>query len=82
MTLHERGGIIDANQIAAAMFGYEASELRGISVLDLTDPGSRKAAMSNIEAGSETPYESVGLRKDGSTFPVEVCSRSISCSHS
>ena len=76
--IHDRGRILEGNQALAAMFGYELSEVIGMHALDLTAPESRDTVLQNILSGYPERYELTGLRKDGSTFPVEVCGRAIS----
>ena len=72
LAVHERGVIAEANQALATMFGYDLSEMIGKSVLDFAAAESRDIVRGNILAGNEMPYEATGLRKDGSTFPVEL----------
>lgn len=77
IVIHDQGKILEANQTFAKMFGFKLSEVIGMQGLDLVAPQSRDLVSRNILSGSEKPYEAVCLRKDGSTFPVEICARSI-----
>src|SRR5262249_35996893 len=77
IAIHDAGTIRDANGPLAAMFGYAVEELEGMHVLDLSAPGYRDLVTANVRDGHEQPYEGVGLRKDGSTFPVELCGKNI-----
>ncbi|MFQ5613293.1 MAG: PAS domain S-box protein [Anaerolineae bacterium] len=77
IAIHDQGKIFDANQAMAAMFGYELSEFIGKNALDFAAPESRDVVLENIRSGYEKPYEAVGLRKDGTTFPVEIIGRAI-----
>ena len=43
----------------------------------LVDPAYRDQVKENMMKGFEGPYEFLALRKDGSTFPVEVRAKSI-----
>ncbi len=74
------GVILLANRRLAAMFGYQRAELPGLLV-DLLVPADLRAAHGDLRAayaraaadrpmGSRPPL--VGLRKDGSTFPVRI----------
>ena len=72
ITVHDRGIIVDHNEAFANMMGYSRSELIGMSGLDLVTPESRGLMRENIESLSELPYELIGLRKDGTRFPVEL----------
>jgi PAS domain S-box-containing protein len=78
IVLHEAGVILDANQVMADMLGYSLGELIGRHAMDFTAPEFRELVMRKIRAGDERPYESVGLRRDGSTIPLELCGKSIS----
>jgi PAS domain S-box-containing protein len=73
IVIHDRGRILDANQVFANMFGYGLSEIIGVHVLDLAAPESRDLASQRIVSKSKEPFELIALRKDGSTFPSEVC---------
>ena len=72
IVINDKGKILDVNQTFATMFGYDMSELIGMSVLKLMTPEFRDVTLRNILSGFEQPYESVGLRKDGTTFPIEI----------
>jgi PAS domain S-box-containing protein len=68
------GRILDVNQVLATMFGYEVSELIGKHCLEipLTTPEFLELMRKIFLSGDENFYEVVGLRKDGSTFGIEV----------
>jgi len=75
--IHEQGKIAAANRSFAVMFGYEISEVIGTGVLDLAAPESRDLIRSKLRAVSTEPYRAVGLRKDGSTFLVQLRGKDI-----
>lgn len=79
-----RGGItLDANARYVEMFGYRsAAEVRGTAYLERIAPRARAAVEAIIErrhVGLDSPseYETVGLRRDGSEFPLYVSARRI-----
>jgi PAS domain S-box-containing protein len=72
IAIHDHGIILDANVTQAKMLGYEPGEIIGMNVMQFATPESREIILRNIRAGYEGPYEVVGVRKDGTTFPVEV----------
>lgn len=78
IAIHDKGKILEANQNFAKMFGYELNDVIGMHALDFTAQESRDLVLKNIVSGYEKPYEVVGLRKDGSTFQVEVRGKAIS----
>ncbi|QLE51721.1 PAS domain S-box protein [Nostoc sp. C057] len=78
IAITEQGILLDTNQTCAEMFGYELSELVGMRVMDFTAPEYREQVMQKIRSGDEGIYETVCLRKDGSTFPAEIKARVMS----
>ncbi len=72
IAIHDQGLIIEVNSGLERMFGYGSGELIGKHVLDLVADESREMVISNMKKGQQGPYESVGRRKDGSTFYGEV----------
>lgn len=73
----DEGRIINANPQLAEMLGYDSSEMIGLPVKDLVAPESRDMVVKNILTGYDDPYEHLALRKNGSTFPVEVRARTV-----
>ncbi|MEK7785462.1 MAG: PAS domain S-box protein, partial [Chloroflexota bacterium] len=71
----EKGALLDANDQFAMMMGYDRSELIGKPVIELVAPESRDVVMDAIRSEKQEPYEPFTLRKDGTTFPVEVRGR-------
>lgn len=72
IVIHEQGKIIEMNLTLAHMFGYEPKELIGKIGFPLLTPESQKEVQKRIATGSEEPYQVVGIRKDGTTFPIEI----------
>jgi PAS domain S-box-containing protein len=77
IAMSEGGTIIDCNDQLAAIFGYPLDELRGMQIARLAAPEQREMVSTNVATGFEGPYEHVGLRKDGSTMPVEIRARMV-----
>ena len=73
----ENGLVLYANQTLAALFGYTLPELIGKNSLDLVSPESREFVAKQVKAGTVKPYEALGTRKDGSTFPYEARAKAI-----
>ncbi|HWE97092.1 MAG TPA: PAS domain-containing sensor histidine kinase [Tepidisphaeraceae bacterium] len=80
LTIDEKGTIEWLNPAAQAAFGYAAGELIGQNVKVLMPPAyhaAHEAGLRNyLETGERQVIgrgrEAVGLRKDGSTFPVDL----------
>jgi PAS domain S-box-containing protein len=75
--IHDRFKIIDSNRGFAAIFGYDHPETIGRDVLEFADQQSRDLIMNKLLEGNETPFKVHALKKDGSTFDAELCSRII-----
>ena len=72
------GSIVAANKAAATMQGYTVEELLSMKISDLDIPGSHadiKDRMSRVLKGEEVRGEVEHVRKDGSTFPLEINGR-------
>jgi PAS domain S-box-containing protein len=76
--MHDKGRIVDANKALAVMSGYELSELIGMNGLDLVAPENRELIAKNLQSEFDKPFEVMGLRKDGSTVPLEIQSKRVS----
>jgi len=72
LLVHDRGRVIDANTRFQEMFGYRLEELIGMSAFELVVPRDRETVQQNIAEEKEESYEAVGLRKDATTFPMEI----------
>ncbi|MBD1899437.1 CHASE2 domain-containing protein [Trichocoleus sp. DQ-A3] len=72
IAITEQGKIIDANEAFIQMFGYLLFETVGMRASNLVSPDSREIVVQNMQSGYEGSYETVGLRKDGTTFPAEI----------
>jgi len=75
VVLHEDGIVLDANESCAEMFGYRLDEVVGASVLDHMPPQARDAARERIQSGKPARVRTLGLRKDGTVFPIEINAR-------
>ena len=69
-----QGKVLDVNQRAAAMLGYNIAELRMLSYRELSDEVPQSQALiRQLLAGETVPmYERVMRKKDGSRISVEI----------
>src|SRR5215204_863696 len=75
--LSENGKVIDANRSLTEMFGYRLEELIGKDAMELTAPEYREMVRQRISDEDTIHYESMGLKKDGTTFPLEMRPRHL-----
>lgn len=75
--IHENGVILEANQALAKMTGYKASDLIGMNVTDIIAEEWHDLVWRNIQSGYEKSYEVYGMRKNGTTYPIEVRGKNV-----
>jgi two-component system, cell cycle sensor histidine kinase and response regulator CckA len=73
----ENGIIIDVNHRMYEMFGYSDGEIIGRNILDFIAPDARALSKERINSSNEEKYETMGLRKDGTIFPILVYPREL-----
>jgi len=81
--------IVSWNAAATLMFGYEAAEALGTSLLQLLPTHCRAALTEWLGQGDapgqprrlQTPIELMGLRQDGSEFPLDISPSTWSTAH-
>ena len=74
------GRIVEANDAAVKAYGHDHDALCRMSIADLRDPASRGDLGAQFAAAARPQgvlFESVHIRSDGTTFPVEVSSHKI-----
>ncbi|MBV5316182.1 MAG: PocR ligand-binding domain-containing protein [Desulfobulbaceae bacterium] len=72
IVIHDHGVILDCNQGLSDQTGYAIEELIGMDGFLLIAPDYRDLVMQNVQRGFEQTYEIVGLRKDGTRYPVSI----------
>jgi PAS domain S-box-containing protein len=78
LAIHKDGIIVVANDVLARMVGRSsAAELIGTNIFLYAAPQSRETIVAHMRNNTATPYEVVGLRADGSEFPVELQAKTV-----
>ncbi len=76
--VHDGSRVIDVNLTLARMLGYTRAELVGVAVPGPFVPeGEAEKVKNHIAQGFQGPYETVFIRRDGSSFPVEIQARNL-----
>ncbi len=73
--IHEDGVIRDANEGFARMFGYDRPEVVGKRITDFVAETQRESVAKLIRSEEREQYETMGLGRDGSVFPIEAVVR-------
>ncbi len=71
LLVHDNGRIIHANKAVLAMTGYKEEELINTEVINLVAKDLRGSAHLK-----NNTFELVGVKKDGTSFPAEICNKS------
>ncbi|MBW3698332.1 EAL domain-containing protein [Vibrio sp. T187] len=76
--IHDRGQILECNSGLSDITGYTYSELIGMKSFSLIAPGDMSRVLENVRVGFDKCYEAMGIRKDGSQFPLTIKGKNIS----
>ena len=77
IAIHDHGIIIDCNQGLSELTGYDKDELIGSDVFQLIAPEWRDDVRERAFSGNESTSDAVGLRKDGSLYPLTRMGKNI-----
>lgn len=77
IVMHDQGKIIDANQAILNILDYSRSEFVGGEVKNFVSPKSWNLVVENIRLQYEEPYEAEGIKKDGTTVPIEIHAKNV-----
>lgn len=75
--IHQNGEIVDINQVLTDMTGYDREEVVGRDAREFLTEATRDLVEDHIDHPYEGPYEAVVVRRDGSTFPAEIESKTV-----
>lgn len=77
IVIHDKGLIIECNRGLSEITGFAYNELIGMDGLSLISKNTRNTVIKNINSGYEKPYEAIGVRKGGGTYPLRLEARNI-----
>ncbi|MFP4469104.1 MAG: PAS domain S-box protein [Bacteroidales bacterium] len=69
------GYCLEVNQTATRMFGYSYEEFIGEYGTQIIAPESREITRERMLSDYDRTYEAVGIRKNGTRFPIEIQGR-------
>ncbi|HUS84529.1 MAG TPA: PAS domain S-box protein [Anaerolineales bacterium] len=78
IAITEDGCFIEATHQFASLFGYQRRELIGKQLAEFLAPEARKEALEKNRGGYDRPYGSVGMKRDGTRFQIDVSGKSYS----
>ncbi len=73
--MHENGKVLEVNTAMCELTGFSYDELLAMDGVDLVAPEFREQTRRHILEGYASLYEVIGLRKDGSRYPLEIRGR-------
>jgi len=74
----KNGFCLEANQVAVEIFGYDdRSQFIGKFGTDIIAPESHSIVKSHMMIDSFEPYEAVGIRKNGTRFPIAIRAKAM-----
>ena len=77
IAISERGVLVEVNRAFCSLFGYDEHEAVGRKATDFIVRSAVETVRHSIENNVEGTYETVGQRKDGSTFDIEVSAKQL-----
>jgi PAS domain S-box-containing protein len=72
IAIHDMGVIVECNQGLTDIGGYSYDELIGMNGLKMIMPEDHPLVLQKIISNDQTPYDVRGVRKDGTTFSLEI----------
>ena len=77
VAIQEKEIIIDASDTLAALLGVSPNALIGQHILSFIAPESHTRVTERMANGFAQPYEVIGVRCDGTRFPMEIASKQV-----
>ena len=78
IVIHDTHKVLQMNNMFLEMFGFSEEEVLGRDILkEVVAPKSLKFVESRIRSGDLERYQAMGMKKDKTTFPMEVRLREI-----
>ena len=76
--IHDGARIVECSPELAEMFGYASPALIvGQPSIDFIDPEYRNQSLLEVMNSSNGPYDSVGIRADGTRFRIQISAHNV-----
>ena len=78
IVIHENGVVIDVNESLLNLIGYSRKEIIGKNIItQAIHPDFHATVKEHVQMKIARPYEVMGIKKDGTVFPVEIEAKNI-----
>jgi diguanylate cyclase (GGDEF)-like protein/PAS domain S-box-containing protein len=77
IVIHDQGLILECNKGLSDITGFRYSELIGMNGFDLIAAEDLNTVLENMRSASTHSYETVGVHKDGSKYPLSIKGKNI-----
>ena len=73
--IHDKGKFIDANNKLIEMFGISREAGEKKTVFNFLDKSCIPKVLKNIITNYDKPYDAIGVKKDRTRFPIQICAK-------
>ena len=77
LAIHDQGRFVDCNAAFEEMFGYPPGGLVGKTAFDIIHESGHATIHARLATPMDDAYTTTGVRRDGTTFPVEIAGKPI-----
>ena len=77
ININDEGRIVECNRGLLEMTNYSRDELLALEKYALVAPECRDAVKAYVRSGNRRPYDTVGLRKDGTRYHLRLLGKDI-----
>ena len=77
VAITEDGRVREVNQAFCRMFGYDEADVIGKPVVEFSPLPAKEEIIQREMTGGEGTYETLGLRRDGGVFDLEITGKTV-----
>lgn len=75
IAIHDNGKVVECNEAFGRLFGIAPSDALGRTAFDFVAPEEHATVRDRLAVKRDEPFETIGVRADGSRFPIEIVAR-------